>query len=237
LNNLTGWELQALAIKDYYQGDLGAELLVESDCAGIEKMPVRIFFRNFEQLSDLDQYALSLCKGKILDLGAGAGSHSLILQDRGFLVYSIDIAADAVEVMRRRGLRHAYCTEGATLQGPKFDTILMMMNGLGVVQDLAGLTQFLNDVKRLLKPKGQILVDSSDLHYLEEAPGVGGGVLKQGQEYGKISYRFAYKGMLSTPFHWLFIDQETLKSYASQTGWQCQIIFEEDYQYLARLFF
>ncbi|MCL6590114.1 MAG: class I SAM-dependent methyltransferase [Firmicutes bacterium] len=235
---MTGWELQALAIKDYFNGDINAELLVVSDCAGIEKLPARIFFRNFDQLTDLDQYALSLCKGKVLDLGAGAGSHSLILQNRGFLVYSIDIAADAVEVMRRRGLRHAYCADASSLRGPKFDTILMMMNGLGVVQDLSGLTQFLHNIKRLLRPRGQILVDSSDLHYLEEAMGIAGKkFLKQGKDYGKISYRFAYKGMLSAPFHWLFIDQETLQSYASHTGWQCQIIFEEDFQYLARLFF
>jgi SAM-dependent methyltransferase len=235
---LTGWELQALAIKDYYYGDFAAELLVESDCAGVERLPVSIFFRNFEQLSDLDQYALSLCKGKILDLGAGAGSHSLILQNRGFFVYSIDIAEDAVEVMRGRGLKHVYCTDATSLHGLKFDTILMMMNGLGVVQDLAGLTQFLNHVKKLLKAKGQILVDSSDLHYLLELPGANGEkVLSRGKDYGKISYRFGYKGIISAPFHWLFIDQETLQTYASQTGWQCQIIFEEDSQYLARLFF
>ena len=89
---MTGWELQGLAIKDYYDGDTTTELFVESDCAGVERMPVSIFFRNFEQLTDLDQYALSLCKGKVLDLGAGAGSHSLVLQRTGFF-----------------GLRHRYC--------------------------------------------------------------------------------------------------------------------------------
>ncbi len=234
--NFTGWDLQGLAIQDYFKGNLKAELLVESDCAGLERMPAGIFFRNYEQLPDIEQYTLSLCKGRILDIGAGAGSHSLILQQQGFEVHALDVSLYAVEVMKKRGLQNSYCGDIKDFQASPFDTILMLMNGIGLVGDLKGLELFLKDIKRLLKPDGQLLLDSTDLNFLKEEPAANvTRVLKKGKNYGKVTYRFEYRGIKGPAFNWLYIDQANLQKYCLQAGWDCQVLFEEDFQYLARL--
>lgn len=235
--SVTGWDLLGLAIRDYYEGDLLAEINVISDCAGIEQMPAGIFFRNANQLSELEHYALCLCKGRVLDIGAGAGCHSLILQDRGFIVKAIDLSMNAVEVMKKRGLKSCLCSDIRGFNDEPFDTIIMMMNGIGLVEDLAGLDSFLNDIKRLLKPDGQILLDSSDLFNLfENKFEAKKKFIDKNKYYGEIKYEFEYRGIKSSPFGWLFVDPRTLQDHAGKMGWFCQIIFEdEEDHYLARL--
>lgn len=239
--SFSSWDLQGIAILDYFLGDQSAELLVESDCAGLERLPASIFFRDSKQLPDLEQYALSLCSGETLDIGAGAGSHSLILQQRGIAITAIDISPFAVAVMQQRGVQNALCMDALSIDTKEliaapFDTILMLMNGIGVVKDLTGLAVFLQEIKQLLKPNGQILIDSSDLSYLQEWQDIHlGSLLTKGESYGKVRYQMEYKSVKGPPFFWLFVDQHTLQEYAQQSGWWCQVIFEEDSQYLARL--
>ena len=234
--NFSSWDVQGIAISDFFAGNLEAELLVESDCAGIEKMPVEIFFRTYAQLPDLERYALSLCQGMVLDIGAGAGSHGLILQEQGIEVCAIDISPFSVVVMQQRGIKNAFCADIREFQATPFDTILMLMNGIGLAGDLEGLDLFLQDIKRLVKPDGQILLDSTDLSYLRDQPGANHEhVLQKGPGYGKIEYRLEYKGVKGPPFNWLFVDQDTLREYAERANWGLQVIFEEDSQYLARL--
>lgn len=234
--NLSSWDLQGIAISDYYAGTLDAELIVESDCAGIEKMPAGIFFRTLEQLPELERYALGLCKGTVLDVGAGAGSHSLILQEQGFEVSGVDISPFSVVVMQQRGLKKAICSDIWDFKAEPFDTILMLMNGIGLAEDLKGLERFLKDIKRLVKPDGQLLLDSTDLSYLRQEPGVKiKPILKKGDNYGKVHYQMEYRGVKGPPFNWLFVDEETLKKYSHRNGWGFQVVYEEDSQYLARL--
>lgn len=234
--SFNSWDLQGLAIIDYYSGNHDAELLVESDCTGTEIMPASIFFRTLEQLPDLERYALGLCRGTVLDIGAGAGSHSLILQQQGFDVSPVDISPFSVAVMQQRGLEKAVCSDIWDFQAEPFDTILMLMNGIGLAGDLKGLELFLKDIKRLLKPDGQLLLDSTDLDYLRHEPGANvKRILKKGADYGKVRYQMEYRGVKGPFFHWLFIDEDTLRKYAHRTGWIFQVVYEEDSQYLARL--
>jgi SAM-dependent methyltransferase len=230
------WDLQGLAIIDYFTGNLDAELIVESDCAGIEKMPAGIFFRTLEQLPELERYALDLCRGTVLDIGAGAGSHSLILQQQGFEVSAVDVSPFSVAVMQQRGLEKAICSNIWDYKAEPFDTILMLMNGIGLAGDLKGLELFLRDIKRLLKPEGQLLLDSTDLGYLRQEPGINiKRILKKGADYGKVQYQMEYRGVKGPSFNWLFVDEDTLKKYSHRTGWEFQVVYEEDSQYLARL--
>jgi SAM-dependent methyltransferase len=209
---------------------------VESDCAGTEKMPAGIFFRTLEQLPELERYALGLCQGTVLDIGAGAGSHSLILQQQGFDVSAVDISPFSVAVMQQRGLEKAICSDIWDFKAEPFDTILMLMNGIGLAGDLKGLELFLKDIKRLLKPEGQLLLDSTDLSYLRHEPGVKiKPVLRKGHNYGKVQYQLEYRGVKGPSFNWLFVDEDTLRKYAQRSGWGFQVIYEEDSQYLARL--
>ena len=138
--------------------------------------------------------------------------------------------------MQQRGLKNVIGGDIKDFKAEPFDTILMLMNGIGLAGNLTGLEFFLKDIKRLLKPSGQILLDSTDLDYLRELPGTHSDrVLKKGANYGKIQYRLEYRGIKGPSFSWLFVDQDTLKEYSLRAGWVFQVVFEEDSQYLARL--
>lgn len=237
------WELIGWAINDYYHGDKKATLITHNDCAGSEEMPVAVFFRTVRQLSDLERYALSICRGKTLDVGAGAGCHSLILKKKGIAVSALDISPLAVFTMTERGIENAICADIRDIYThpgtASFDTVLMLMNGIGLVSNLEGLELFLTKIRPLLTPCGQLLFDSADLRLVKD--GATGIVLdaKNSKDpahyYGIVNYEVEYRGLRSEPFSWLYVDQRTLRKYATAAGWDCQIIYEEGYQYLARL--
>lgn len=219
------------ALKDQYTKPPAETLWVHNSYDEPEEMPVDIYFRNEAEMPELELKALELCKGKVLDVGAGVGSHALALQSRGFDVTGMDISAPAVAIMKQRGLKKAI--EGNILKysGETYDTLLFMMNGIGLTGSLPGLKSFLNQVKELLNPGGQLVFDSSDLSYLyqEVAFPISG-------YYGEVSFRYEYKSQKGNWFKWIYVDQKTLKDVASQQGWQTEIIFEDESdQYLARL--
>jgi len=219
------------ALKDQYTKPPSETLWVHNSYDEPEEMPVDIYFREESEMPDLELKALQLCKGKVLDVGAGVGSHALILQKRGFDVTGMDISAPAVAIMKERGLQKAI--EGNILQykGDTYDTLLFMMNGIGLTGTIAGLTSFLKEVKSLLNPDGQLLFDSSDLSYLYQEV-----AFPSSGYYGEVSFRYEYKGLKGSWFKWIYVDQQTLKSLAKKQGWIVEIVFEDDQdQYLARL--
>jgi len=156
------WRPHGAALLDYSMGETSAAVVVHGDDGETETVPIRVFFRGPADFSALEDAALDLCRGRVLDAGAGSGCHSLVLQAQGLSVCAIDIAPEAVEVMRKRGVEDARCADVFSFAADPFDTVLLMMNGIGVVGDLAGLDRFLAGVGRLLTPDGQILLDSYD---------------------------------------------------------------------------
>lgn len=218
------------ALMDYIQGHIDAQLLVNTSYGEIETMPVHTFFRTENDLPLLEQYALNLCSGKVLDVGAGAGSHSLLLQKKGLQVYALDISPLAVKVMRERGVKNAVCGDIFEFSASTFDTILLLMNGIGLAGNLQKLPELLSKFKKLLKPGGQLLLDSCDVSYLAEDN------RNQSGYVGEITYQFEYNHVTGEPFGWLYLDAVKLKSFAKQAGWNSQIIYEDETgQYLARL--
>ena len=191
-------------------------------------MPVSVFFRDKLDMPDIELYMLDLCKGNILDAGAGAGSHSLLLQKRGLSTLALDVSSLAVQVMQKRGVKQAVCGDIFTFEAPPFDTILLIMNGIGIARNLKQLRLLLNHLKTLLKSGGHILLDSCDVSYLEET-NISSGYI------GEVTFQFEYKDQKGTPFEWLYIDIHTLQHTATELGWQCQIIYQEADAYAARL--
>ena len=219
------------ALKDQFSKPPSETLWVHNSYDEPEEMPVDIYFREESEMPDLELKALELCKGKVLDVGAGVGSHALILQRRGFDVTGMDISASAVQIMKQRGLKKAFEGNILKYKDEQFDTLLFMMNGIGLTGTLGGLTSFLKDVKSLLNLGGQLIFDSSDLAYLyqEVAFPIQG-------YYGEVSFRYEYKSVKGSWFKWIYVDQKTLKSLAEKQGWIVEIVFEDDQdQYLARL--
>jgi SAM-dependent methyltransferase len=224
------------AIADYFATGKAAKLRVLSSMFYEDEIPVDTLFRSYENMPRLEQCMLDISKGRVLDVGAGSGCHSVELQKRGHEVVAIDISELSVQVMKERGIdaRLVNFFDGTFCE--KFDTVLMAMNGIGIVGKVERLPQFFRCVKRLLAPDGQLLLDSSDLRYLfEEEDGSFVVDLAAGY-YGELDYRMQYRGIKGEKFDWLYIDFETLSLYAEQCGFRCEKCLDgEHYDYLARL--
>lgn len=223
------------ALKDQFIKPPAETLWVHNSYDEPEEMPVDIYFRNEKEMPELELKALELCKGKVLDVGAGVGSHALVLQKRGLNITGMDISAAAVGIMKQRGLKQALEGNILNYQIPegqeKYDTLLFMMNGIGLTGSISGLKAFFERVKTLIKPDGQLIFDSSDLSYLYlEIP------FPESGYFGEVSFRYEYKSKKGNWFKWIYVDQKTLIDLATQTGWYTEVIFEDGSdQYLARL--
>lgn len=207
------------AVHDFFRGITGENILVRTDIAEDETLSPAYFFRTFDEMPVQEQEALKRCKGRVLDIGAGAGAHSVWLSNGGFDVVSIDISPLSCETMRDRGLREVLCGDIYTLNDQKFDTILLLMNGAGVAQTLSGLPVLLNHLKNLLNPGGKILADSSDLLYLfTDENGESWIDIASDTYYGEMEYQLSYKNVKGKKFPWLFVDPDTLTDYAERSG-------------------
>lgn len=225
------------AIKDFYEKGKSARLRVFSSQFEEDEMPVATLFRGEAEMPVLEQQALALCAGKVLDVGAGAGCHSLTLQDKGLQVTAIDISPLSVEVMRKRGVEDVREMDlfDETFAG-SYDTVLMLMNGSGIIGRLERMPLFFRRMKQLLAPGGCVLMDSSDLRYIfEDEDGVLDIDLNAGY-YGELDYQMQYRQVKGEPFDWLYVDFQTLFYHAEQNGFNAELVAEgEHYDYLARL--
>lgn len=225
------------AIADYFNRGKAAKLRVFSSQFDEDEIPVDQLFRSYDDMPALEQKALQLAKGKILDCGAGSGCHTLALQAMGKEVQAIDISPLSVEVMQKRGIKQAFqinLFDEHYLE--KFDTILMLMNGSGIIGKLENMPAFFVKMKQLLNPDGCIYMDSSDLRYLFEDEDGSFLIDLAGDYYGEIDFHMQYKQTKGDAFDWLYIDFQTLSHYASENGFTAELIAEgEHYDYLACL--
>ena len=218
-------------LSDFYYKKRVESLLLHNSYGDPEEMPVEVFFREEEDMPDLELCAMDICEGDVLDIGAGVGMHAKILQDRGFEVTTLEISEVAIQIMKDRGIVETVKSDVFQFDQRKFDTLLLLMNGVGLVGSIGGLEVFLEHAKKLLNPDGQILLDSSDITYLyDDIP------RPEGKYFGELSYRYEYKGEVGEWFDWLYIDQAKLEEVADKCGYYSQVIFEDDDDhYLARL--
>ncbi len=227
------------AIADYQKNKRAARLRVFSPMFEEDEMPLPTLFRTYDSMPEIERKALDMAKGKTLDVGAAAGCHSLVLQERGIDVTAIDISPLSVEAMKERGVRNVreqdFFELGSrqhvsTLGDEQYDTILMLMNGIGIVGTLARMPAFFRLLDRILAPGGQVLCDSSDISYVFE------GDMPEMDYYGEQSFRMQYKDTIGEPFPWLYIDADRLKQVAEENGYQAEVVAEgEHYDYLARI--
>ena len=228
-------DLFGKAMLDYQYGNYTEDLITATSISDEDVLPLPYLFRSFEEMPKLEQKALQLSKGKVLDVGCGSGSHSLYLQNKGLLVKAIDISKGAIETAKLRGLQNAEVKD-ILKETETFDTILLLMNGTGVFQELSLISKYLKHLKSLLNPKGQILVDSSDIKYMYEDEDGGFWIDGHSNYYGELDYYLSYKGEDETPFKMLYLDFDTLFSACETVGLKCELILEGDhYDYLARI--
>ena len=225
------------AIRDYFETERAARLRVFSPQFEEDEMPVSTLFRTETAMPPLERLALDLCRGRVLDVGAGAGCHSLALQHRGLEVTAIDISPLSVGVMQRRGVTDVRAVDlfDEAFAGC-YDTVLMLMNGSGIVGRLERMPQFFRRMKQLLSPDGQILMDSSDLRYVFEDEDGALDIDLNGAYYGELDYRMQYRQVKGDDFPWLYVDFGTLSCHAQANGFRTELLAEgSHYDYLARL--
>lgn len=230
-------DLFGKAILDFQTNNSPKDIITETNISDADEMSVAYLFRNYNEMPKLEQKALQLAQGKVLDVGCGAGSHSLYLQEKGFEVTSIDISENAIKACQLRGLKNTKVQNILDLdsdlhKNDKFDTILLLMNGTGIFQTISESSKYLQKLKSLLNPNGQILIDSSDIIYMfdeDEVP--------TDNYYGELTFTISYKNKTENPFPWLYLDYPLLEKLATKNGLQCELIENgEHYDYLAKLF-
>ncbi|PKH67236.1 SAM-dependent methyltransferase [Flavobacterium sp. ALD4] len=231
-------DLFGKAILDYQTNNSPEDLITETTISEEDEMSVAYLFRSYNEMPNMEQKALQLAKGKILDVGCGAGSHSLYLQNELNLeVTAIDISSNAIQACSLRGIKDARVQDVMTLENETYDTILLLMNGAGMCGKLKNIPNFLVKLKSLLNPGGQILLDSSDIIYMFDDDEDGGKWIPSDNEYyGEVVFNIAYKGEKEKPFNWMYIDYNTLQNAAFANGLKSELVLEgEHYDYLAKL--
>jgi cyclopropane fatty-acyl-phospholipid synthase-like methyltransferase len=223
------------AIADFHKGRRDGRLIVLSPMFEEDEIPVTTLFRAFKDMPKMEQKALKMAKGKTLDVGAGSGCHSLWLQDKGIDVTAIDISPYSIETMKERGIVNVREQDFFTLE-EKYDTILMLMNGIGIVGSLDKLPDFFKHIDKILADDGQLLCDSSDLCYLYDDKDGIAELMDSDKYYGELEYTMCYDEIKGDSFPWLYIDANTLRNYAEANGFKMEIVRRgEHYDYLARI--
>jgi SAM-dependent methyltransferase len=231
-------DLFGKAIFDFYTNNSPEDIITETSISEEDEMSVEYLFRAYKDMPKIEQKALQLAKGKILDVGCGAGSHALSLQnERNLDVTAIDISEKAIETCLLRGIKNAKIENILNFEGEKFDTILLLMNGTGIFGKLKNCNQYLTKLKSLLNPDGQILIDSSDIIYMFDEDEDGGKwIPSENDYYGELTFNISYKNEKEEPFDWLYLDYNTLQNAAIANNLNCELILEgEHYDYLAKL--
>ena len=222
------------AILDFQKFKKPADIIVKSDICEDDIIPVEVLFRGLSEMPELELQALNLVKGSVLDVGAGAGIHALELMDRGNKVLAIDTSNGAISYMKAMGI-NAVQQDFFEFEGGKFDTLLLLMNGIGIAGTLSNLEATLIHAKKLLNPGGKILCDSSDIKYLYEDEDGSLWIDLNTEYYGNFRFQMQYKTEKSDWFDWLYVDFDNLFQAAKKTGFKASKVFEMDDHYLAEL--
>ncbi len=215
-----------------HQSATAEPLYLHTSYGDTDEMPVDVFFRDEDDFSELEHIALALCDGRVMDVGAGAGAHTLYLQNKGFAVTGLEISPTVASILLQRGVDDVIQGDFFEHEDSKYDTLLFLMNGIGLAGNIAGFRRLLQHSKTLLSERGQLLFDTSDISYLYEEFDIE----KPDHYFGEIRYQYEYRNKKGSEFPWLYLDQEKLVEIANEEGWVVQILFEdENDQYLVRM--
>lgn len=229
-------DVMGLALANFIKGEGKSTLNVICDKAEDETYDLAYFFRSYEEMPETEKQAIDLVNGKTLDVGCGTGIHAKILQDKGIEVKAIDISPYAVQLTKEKGVNKVSCENFYEIEDEKYDTLLFLMNGIGLIENLDGFADFFKQCDVLLTSDGQIIFDSSDLIYLLEEEDGSYQVNLNDAYYGEVEFQVEYDYLKGEPFPWLFIDFENLAFYAEQCGFKAELIYEDEhFNYLGRI--
>lgn len=230
-------DLLGKALYDYITNNNPQPIYTQTNISEEDVLEPSYFFRTYKNMPKIEQKALDLCKGKVLDVGCGAGSHSLYLKSKGLDVLPVDVSALCIETCKVRGLENAWQINVLDISDKSFDTILLLMNGSGIAKTLKNLPHFLKHLKMLLSDSGQILIDSSDLIYMFDTSEDGSYLIPLSSDYyGELTFNLRYKNEEEFPFPWLYVDFNTLKRVCQSIDMHIELVFQgKNFDYLAKI--
>ncbi len=233
------------------------KLIVSSSMFDDDEIPTDILMREYKDMPKVEQKAISYISKaskdrfvNILDVGAGSGTHSLELCKRcpNANIHAIDISPYSVMTMRERGLENVDCIDFFALRSQNgdslksYDFIIMLMNGSGIIGKVSRMAEFFQTLDKILKPGGELILDSSDLRYLYEDEDGSFLIDLNDDYYGEVDFQMEYRAQDGTKvtgdsFDWLYVDIDTLIYYALQHGYTVEKLIDgENYHYLAKIY-
>lgn len=224
------------AIADFVATKKPDDIIVSSEICEDDIIPIEVLFRTIEEMPDLEVEAIKRAKGKVLDVGAGAGVHALEMKKKGCDVFAIDISKGAINHLKNKNL-NVQEINFFDLKNQQFDTITMLMNGIGIAGSLSNLEKTLEHAKSLLAPGGKILCDSCDIRYLYEDEDGALWVNLNTEYYGNFRFQMSYKKEVGPWFDWLYVDFDSLFQAATNVGLKASRVYEQDENYLAEITF
>ena len=222
------------AILDFASSGKSKDIIVSSDICEDDVIPSEYLFRSFDQMPAIEKMALNHCSGNVLDVGAGAGVHAKQLAKQGLSVECIDVSPRSVKHLKSIGL-NARELNFFDLEEKKYDTLLFLMNGLGIAGRLSNLERTLLHAKSLLSKNGKIICDSSDIKYLYEDEEGGMWTDLNSTYYGNFKFQMKYGDHNSDWFEWLYVDYDKLKTTAEKLGFNVILLLNDDDHYLVEL--
>lgn len=223
-------DIHGKAILAYHLGNRSMELKLHNSYGPVDHLPIDIFFKESDDFDDLEKIALRHCRGTVLDIGAAAGAHALFLQSCGANITALDSSPGCVQTMKLLGIKNVIQQDYRQHQ-LTYDTLLLLMNGIGIAGTLVQLPDFFSKCKSLLNDGGQLILDSSDIAYLYSD-----GLAKPKHYYGEIRYRYEYDKEQGDWFDWLYVDPTKLSLAAQISGFEVKILHtNSNNQYLAKL--
>lgn len=223
------------AILSFSKNKKPSEIIVRSDQCEDDIIPVEVLFRTYKEMPEIEKVALKMCKGDVLDIGAGAGMHAKYLIQKGLKVKCVDSSKGVCHHLTSNDIfvYHGKMEEVAIEE--KFDTILLLMNGIGIAKNLSNLESFLIRMKEVLKPKGQVIFDSSDVLFLYENEDGSFDINLNDSYYGDFKFQLVYKEHTSEWFEWLYVDYDNLHHIAQKLNFDCRRVATKENHYLAQL--
>ena len=217
------------ALFNYWKGNHKTPHTLKRDDGRADKESLKHYFEKYPQFSSIEKRALKYARGKILDVGCGAGRHVLYFQNKGFNVLGIDESPLAVKVCKERGCRQVKIMDilKPKLKAKTFNTIILFGNNLGIGGDLKGTKKLLKILRRLAKKDGILLLSSIDVKATKDKGHINYQKrnLKQGKYIGLLKIRIEYKNLIGDWFDWVMVEPKVLKQLASETGWETKKVF------------
>lgn len=212
------------ALLDQLEGRGGFEIIEREDGFVWVSSPIADYFYHHPLWPSEQKRAMQHVRGRVLDIGCGAGSHSLYLQGKKDVdVVGIDVSPGAVEVCRRRGVRDVRQLSIAQVNASlgTFETILMLGNNFGLLENAESARRTLTRFLALTSPKARIIAESLDPYRTDDPCHLVYHDLnrRRGRLPGQVRVRIRYKRLKTRWFDYLFVSKEEMEDLVAGTGW------------------